>query len=1320
MRSIASLLFSLVILTAAPAANAPVSFVQASAGATSGAASTFSLTLSSNTVAGDVLLVGLDFATSASFASITDSQGNTFVQAGGELTSPGGARSRVYYAPNIKGGADTITIRLNTNSSFIEAYAAEYSGADPSSPIDAQAGATGSANGVSSGAVTTLVANDLIFAYCAGDSSCTAGSGFAARSNFHNNLIEDMPAGAPGSYSASANADAGWTIQMVAIRPLVIGDTTPPTTPTATAISPSQITVSWTASTDNIGVAGYRILRNGIEIARPSATTYTDSGLSGGTQYSYTVSAFDAAGDQSGAAGPATATTAAGLAQPTYPVKLSSDQRYLVDQTGRPFYIHGEAAWSLISQVNDEDARYYLNDRAAKGFNSIIVNLIEHKYANRAPANINGDLPFSGTAFQSSQLEPYFAHADFVIQQAALRGITVLLFPSYVGFNCDDEGWCSEMQAATDAQMFAWGQYVGNRYKSFPNIIWVIGGDADPNSFTNLRSRLNQVALGIASADPVHTLYTAHNNRAESAMDIWQGAPWLTLNDVYTSDFDVAFNCSTNAQRTGALPVFMVEDFYEGPPHNLTLLGIRTQDYQSVLWGCSAGRFNGNRVIWGFNCPDPTWCSTIPWKTQLDTPGTVYAVNLARLLQSREFWLMQGDFSNAVMTAGQRANSFSTQAVTSRTSDGQTIMAYIPTQRAVTMDLRKMSGASATAWWYNPQTGDATLIGNFPTTGSQNFTPPDQNDWVLVIDDAAANLPAPGSVRLGGTVNSVPAITSLSPTAVAAGSAAFALTVNGTSFMNGSVVNWNGAARSTTFVSGTLLQAPITAADIATAGAAAVTVFNPSPGGGTSAASNFTITASNPVPAIVSLSPNAVAAGSSDFTLTVNGTGFANGSVVNWNGTARTTTFVSATQLQAAIAAGDVVAAGTASVTVFSPAPGGGTSAVASFSINPPNPVPSIASLSPNSAVAGGAAFTLTVNGTGFVSGSVVNWNGAARTTTFVSATQLQAAITAADIAAVGSASVTVFNPAPGGGTSAAASFTITQNPVPAITSLSPNSAVAGGAAFSLTVNGTGFVSGSVVNWNGATRATTFVSTTQLQTAIAAADIAAGGTASVTVFNPAPGGGTSAGASFTIAAPTPTIRLAQVTAKQAGSSASSLAISLPSTTTAGNLIVIGFDYDTSAAFQSITDSQGNTFTQAGSELTSPGGARSRFYYAKSIQGGADTITIKLAARSSFIEAYLAEYAGADPANPIDAQAGAAGSSSAVSSGGVVTTAPGDKIVGYCVGDNACNLGAGFNARNTLNHNLLEDMTAGGPGSYAATGNANSGWTMQMVAIKKPQ
>ena len=358
----------------------------------------------------------------------------------------------------------------------------------------------------------------------------------------------------------------------------------------------------------------------------------------------------------------------------------------------------------------------------------------------------------------------------------------------------------------------------------------------------------------------------------------------------------------------------------------------------------------------------------------------------------------------------------------------------------------------------------------------------------------------PGSVLspFNETAGPTPTLTTLSPSSAAAGGSAFTLTVNGSNFVSGSVVRWNGANRTTTFVSATQLTAAITAADIAAAGSASVTVQNNPPSGAVSNALTFTITGGS-TPALTTLSPSSAAAGGSAFTLTVNGSNFVSGSVVRWNGANRTTTFVSATQLTAAITAADIAAAGSASVTVQNNPPGGAVSNALTFTITGGS-TPTLTTLSPSSAAAGGSAFTLTVNGSNFVSGSVVRWNGANRTTTFVSATQLTAAITAADIAAAGSASVTVQNP--GGAVSNALTFTITGGSTPTLTTLSPSSAAAGGSAFTLTVNGSNFVSGSVVRWNGANRTTTFVSATQLTAAITAADIAAAGSASVTVQNP--------------------------------------------------------------------------------------------------------------------------------------------------------------------------------------------------------------------------
>ena len=180
-----------------------------------------------------------------------------------------------------------------------------------------------------------------------------------------------------------------------------------------------------------------------------------------------------------------------------------------------------------------------------------------------------------------------------------------------------------------------------------------------------------------------------------------------------------------------------------------------------------------------------------------------------------------------------------------------------------------------------------------------------------------------------------------------------------------------------------------------------------------------------------------------------------------------------------------------------------------------PVPVPVLGALSPSSATAGGAAFTLTVNGTNFVASSVVRWNGSNRTTTFVSGTELRAAIPASDVALAGSAQVTVFDFLPIGETSNTLTFTINQS-VPVLAALSPSSATAGGAGFTLTVSGANFAAPSVVRWNGSDRTTTFVSSTELRAAISAGDITTAGTTQITVFTPLPGGGTSGALTFTI------------------------------------------------------------------------------------------------------------------------------------------------------------------------------------------------------------
>ena len=146
-----------------------------------------------------------------------------------------------------------------------------------------------------------------------------------------------------------------------------------------------------------------------------------------------------------------------------------------------------------------------------------------------------------------------------------------------------------------------------------------------------------------------------------------------------------------------------------------------------------------------------------------------------------------------------------------------------------------------------------------------------------------------------------------------------------------------------------------------------------------------------------------------------------------------------------------------------------------------------LTSLNPNGATVGGPTFTLTVNGSSFVSGATVQWNGSPLSTSFVNGTQLTAAVPGSLIANAGSASVTVVNP----GSTASNALTFSINPVTVVALSSHRSVQArlspGGSTFNLTVFGSNFLSsggiftsGATVQWNGSPLLTSFVSGTQL------------------------------------------------------------------------------------------------------------------------------------------------------------------------------------------------------------------------------------------------
>jgi len=357
-----------------------------------------------------------------------------------------------------------------------------------------------------------------------------------------------------------------------------------------------------------------------------------------------------------------------------------------------------------------------------------------------------------------------------------------------------------------------------------------------------------------------------------------------------------------------------------------------------------------------------------------------------------------------------------------------------------------------------------------------------------------------GSGGGGGNTNATPVVSSVSPATVPAGSAAITLTVSGSGFISSSVVKVGGIAEATTYVSASSLTAAVPASQLTSGGSLSVVVVN---GTVSSTPGNFEV--DNPAPVISSVSPSTGLVGSSSLVVTATGTGFVPTTVINVNGAPRSTSYLSATQVNATLTASDLSSSGNLSLTATNSAPGGGTSAAASLPVN--NPSVGAIQLSPSALPVGATATaTITVTGTGFISASVAKVNGSARTTTYVNATTLTFVATVADQATQGTLAVTVTNPAPGGGTSPSTNLTISPpTATPVITSVNPSSFLAGSPDSSINVAGTGFTINSVVRWNGADLQTSYIGyygAPQLYAIVPAADLATAGTASVTVNTP--------------------------------------------------------------------------------------------------------------------------------------------------------------------------------------------------------------------------
>ena len=426
--------------------------------------------------------------------------------------------------------------------------------------------------------------------------------------------------------------------------------------------------------------------------------------------------------------------TPGGTTGSVFPLKVALSGRYLVDQKNAPSLMIGDDAASLMVNGSLSDADFYFANRASHGFNIVGIELICNAYGGgRADATtFDGLKPFNTAGDLSTPNEAYFARCDEILRSAARHGITVLLNPA------EAAGFVSMMGANGVDKCKAYGRYLGNRYKSFDNLIWKSGCDFQTWHSLSDNAVLKAIASGIKENDSrhIHTLQLDYYVSSSLDNPLWSDL--VTLNAAYTY-YPAYAEVLKDYSQTTVVPVFLVESDYEFE-NGADSQRLRRQEYWSFLAG-ACGYVYGSAYVWPM---------IAGWKDNLNTTGVTQLSYCKSLLQSRPWYTLVPDQAHTLVTAGHgaywsggspssgiSANDYVTAA---SSPDGKLALVYIPTARTITVDLTRLSGA-ITARWYDPTTGGYQPIAGSPflNTAPVAFTTPGVHsdgaaDWVLVLE----------------------------------------------------------------------------------------------------------------------------------------------------------------------------------------------------------------------------------------------------------------------------------------------------------------------------------------------------------------------------------------------------------------------------------------------------------------------------------------------------------------------------------------------------------------------------------------------------------
>lgn len=443
-------------------------------------------------------------------------------------------------------------------------------------------------------------------------------------------------------------------------------------------------------------------------------------------------------------------------AQPNLSLRISENRRFLVTSTGQPFFYLGDTAWELFHRATREDATLYLENRAKLGY-TVVQAVALAEFDGLTEPNAYGHLPLRNQDPLQPE-EAYFRHVDFIVEKANSLGLVVGFLPTW-GDKWNKK-WGAGPEIFTPANAEAYGEWLGKRYRN-AGLIWILGGDRPVENAHHV-DILRAMARGLRKGDGGSHLITFHPSGGSGSAQYFHQEPWLDFNmrqNGHNAEFTGRYDrTAEDYARTPVKPVLDGEPVYEGHPLAFKAAeqghSIASDVRRPLYWNLFSGAFGhtyGHHSIWQMFTParKPVNNPIMPWTEAVDQPGSRQMQFGRKLMESRPFLTRIPDDTllvpSSIPTLLPGAGRY--RFVATRDAAGSYAMVYAPVSRPFTVNLEKLSGTSVVAWWYNPRNGQAARIGVFPKAGQQRFSPPEEGeqlDWVLVLDDASRNYPAPG------------------------------------------------------------------------------------------------------------------------------------------------------------------------------------------------------------------------------------------------------------------------------------------------------------------------------------------------------------------------------------------------------------------------------------------------------------------------------------------------------------------------------------------------------------------------------------------------